>query len=237
MRVIPAIDMLGGRVVRLRQGDYDDVTAYGTSLNDQIRAWVEAGAGIVHVVDLDGARSGVPTTDIWEEAAQATVPVQIGGGIRTADQVVAAVSAGISRVMMGTAAVWDPTVLADVVDRVGPGAVVAAVDVADGRARGQGWLDEGKDLDSVVGTALSVGVERLLVTSVSRDGTLDGPDLALLAAVRHMAPDAQIVAAGGIASIDDVGALERIGIDEAVVGRALYEGGIDLSEILDRFGA
>ncbi|WP_420613535.1 HisA/HisF-related TIM barrel protein [Candidatus Spongiisocius sp.] len=235
MRIFPAIDVLDGGVVRLFQGDYGRVTRYGESIGGQLEAWKEAGAAWLHVIDLDGARTGKPDPSLWRQVAGRGVPVQLGGGIRSAEGAVAALGCGIDRVIMGTSAVWSPDVLASVIDRASPDRVVAAVDVRDGRAGGEGWLDEGRDFEQVVGGALDAGVSRFLVTAIARDGAMSGPDLELLAAVRRQAPDAELLAAGGIATMDDLRELAAKGIDGAVIGRALYEGGIDLAEALGEF--
>lgn len=235
MRIFPAIDVLDGGVVRLFQGDYGQVTRYGRSIGDQLEAWQEAGAGWLHVIDLDGARSARPDPSLWRQVAGRGVRVQFGGGIRSADDAVAALECGIDRVIMGTSAVWSPGVLASTIERASPDRVVAAVDVRDGRAGGQGWLDEGRDFEQVVDGALEAGVSRFLVTAIARDGAMSGPDLDLLEAVRRRALDAELMAAGGIATMDDLRELAARGIDGAVIGRALYEGGIHLSEALGEF--
>ena len=235
MRIFPAIDVLAGRVVRLFQGDYDQVTGYGESIGDQLEAWKEAGTAWVHVIDLDGARTGEPDPSLWRRVAGRGVAVQFGGGIRSAEDAVAALGCGIDRVIMGTSAVWSPGVLASTVERASADRVVAAVDVRDGRAGGQGWLDEGRDFEHVVESSLEAGVSTFVVTAIARDGALTGPDLGLLGAVRRLAPDAELMAAGGIATMDDLRELAAGGIDGAVIGRALYEGGIDLSEALAEF--
>lgn len=235
MRIFPAIDVLDGGVVRLFQGDYGQVTRYGKSIGDQLDAWKEAGAAWVHVIDLDGARTGKPDPSLWRQVAGREVAVQLGGGIRSADHAVAALGCGIDRVIMGTSAVWSPGVLASAIDRASPDRVVAAVDVRNGRAGGEGWLDEGREFEQVVEGALEVGVSTFLVTAIARDGAMTGPDLELLEAVRRQAPDAEMLAAGGIATMDDLRELAARGIDGAVIGRALYEGGIDLAEALGEF--
>lgn len=235
MRVIPAVDVLGGRVVRLFQGRYDAVTAYGPDPASQVRAWVDEGCDLVHVVDLDGARSGRPSQDLWDQVGTVGASVQLGGGIRSVESARHAGERGIERVMLGTSAVWEPEILADTVSALGPSRVVAAVDVRDGRATGAGWLDEGRPIDQVLGAVLEAGVVVLLVTAVARDGTMEGPDLELLTDVRRHAPGAEVMAAGGVTTIDDLAALADRGIDGAVVGRALYEGRLSLSEALERF--
>lgn len=232
MKIYPAIDMLEGKVVRLMKGDFAEVTTYGDSLADQALTWASAGARMIHIVDLDGARSGQPTEAVWAEAAAAAIPSQVGGGVRTADDARRAIEAGITRVIMGTAAVWNPAVLRDAIELCGADGVVAAMDVSDGRARGEGWLDEGRELGEAVAGVLDAGVTTLLVTAVARDGTLAGPDVELLADVRRLAPDAELISAGGIGTVVHLETLASAGVDGAVIGRALYDGSIDVAEAL-----
>lgn len=236
MQIYPAIDVLGGKVVRLFQGDYSAATTYGDSVEDQLSAWMEAGARWVHVIDLDGARSGEPDPGLWSAVAGRGVSVQVGGGIRTVEDVSSALESGVTRVIMGTSAVWSPSILEEAIDRSDPSRVIAAIDVRDGRAGGAGWLDEGREFRQVVEGALDAGVTGFLVTAIHRDGTLSGPDLGLLQKVRISAPDAEIMAAGGIARMDDLRSLAAAGVDGAVIGRALYEGTIDLAEALASYG-
>ncbi|MCY4368060.1 MAG: 1-(5-phosphoribosyl)-5-[(5-phosphoribosylamino)methylideneamino] imidazole-4-carboxamide isomerase [bacterium] len=236
MELYPAIDVLDRKVVRLLHGDFGASTTYGHSVGDQLAAWRQAGARWVHVIDLDGARTGSPDTGLWRKVVGRGVSVQLGGGIRGVGDVEAALARGVTRVIMGTSAVWSPGVLAKAIARSSPDRVVAAVDVRDGRAGGAGWLDDGRDLVSVVEGVREVGVKTLLVTAISRDGAMTGPDLDLLDRVRGLAPDAEILAAGGIASMGDLRLLASVGVDGAVIGRALYEGGIQLGEALDEFG-
>lgn len=232
MEIYPAIDVLGGKVVRLFQGDYGAPTTYGDSVEEQLSAWMEAGARWVHVIDLDGARSGEPDPGLWRKVTGHTVSVQVGGGIRSVDDVSAALGCGVTRVIMGTSAVWSPAILEEAIGCSGPGRVVAAIDVRDGRAGAAGWLDEGREFERVVAGALEAGVTTFLVTAIRRDGTLSGPDMDLLDKVRRAAPESEIMAAGGIARMEDLHSLATAGIDGAVIGRALYEGTIDLAEAL-----
>ena len=235
MEIYPAIDVMGGKVVRLLRGDYGASTTYGHSVGDQLSAWKQAGARWVHVIDLDGARTGNPDAGLWRKVAGQGVSVQLGGGIRGVSDVEAALACGVTRVIMGTSAVWSPAVLGDAIGRSSPDRVVAAIDVRDGRAGGEGWLDEGRDMAPVVEGVMEAGVEAFLVTAISRDGTMTGPDMELLDRVRGLAPDVEILAAGGIASMEDLRLLAAVGVDGAVIGRALYEGGIELGEALAEF--
>lgn len=224
MEIIPAVDVLDGAVVRLAKGDYDHVTVYDPDPVARALAFGAEGASLVHVVDLAGARDGTHDEALWARLADAGVAFQIGGGIRTAAIADAAIAAGASRVVVGTAAVWDPTARSDILAAVGPSRFVAALDVRNGHATGAGWLDEGRPLDVVAGELEAAGVVRALVTGIARDGMLSGPDLDVLAAVRRSAPDVALIGSGGVGSLDDLVALQAAGAEAAIVGRAIYEG-------------
>lgn len=224
IQIIPAVDVLEGRVVRLLEGDYERSTSYAADPVEAAQRWVEDGAPLVHVVDLDGARRGATDLDLWTRLGEAGVPFQAGGGVRSAQAAAAVLDAGAQRVVMGTVAVHRPEILADV------GAdVVAAVDVRDGRATGEGWREEGRSLATVLDGLAAVGVERLLVTGIARDGTMRGPDTGL---TREVIGDGRfsVIASGGVGSLTDLAPLARMGCEGVVVGRALYEGRFTLRE-------
>jgi len=227
MQVIPAVDVLGGRVVRLREGDYTEVTDYGSDPVAVARRWMSQGAQLVHVVDLEAARGGGPDRSLWRHLSSAGIRYQIGGGLRSPTLARAALAAGAERVVMGTAAVWEPDLVAQVGD---PERVVAAVDVRGGKARGVGWTDEGRDLSVVLRQLETVGVRRLLVTGIDRDGTMHGPDLALLRRVREEAPGLAVIASGGVGTLDDIAAVAALGCEAVIVGKALYEARFELAE-------
>jgi phosphoribosylformimino-5-aminoimidazole carboxamide ribotide isomerase len=226
LQIIPAVDVLEGRAVRLLRGDYDQVTVYADDPVEQALVWHSQGAELVHVVDLDGARSGDPDLGLWRRLAGAGVPFQVGGGVRTAALARAALAAGAARVVMGTAAVWSPDVLVEVGD---PARVIAAVDVRERSATGGGWTDEGRDLEAVLDDLARYRIERLLVTGIGRDGTMAGPDVELLSEVTQDGRFA-VLASGGVGDLDDLGAVAGIGCEGVIVGRALYEGRFTLAE-------
>ena len=232
MLVIPAVDVLDGAVVRLFQGDYDDVTIYDDQPAIVASRWVARGASIVHVVDLEGARSGTPSPRMWRDFGDAGTPFQVGGGIRDAASAELAIRSGASRVVIGSAAVHDTAALAAIVEAVGDGAVVAAIDVRAGRAVGSGWLDGGVTLPVVVERVVGAGVGTALVTGIERDGALDGPNTEILETVREIAPDLSLIASGGVGSLDDLAMLRDNGYEAAIVGRALYEKRFSLEEAI-----
>jgi phosphoribosylformimino-5-aminoimidazole carboxamide ribotide isomerase len=225
--VIPAIDVLDGRCVRLLEGQRDEVTIEGGDPGAAAEQFAAAGAARLHVVDLDGAFSGRPTPGLVERVAAAGVPVQVGGGLRDQDAIQAALDAGASRAIVGTAALTDVESLADRFREQ----LVVAVDAKDGRVVAEGWLSE----SNVTARELAVrcagaGVRRLLVTSTRRDGTLAGPDTELLSEVHEAG--LPVLAAGGIASLDDLVALRDLGCEGAVVGSALWSGRFSLGQAL-----
>ncbi len=230
--MLPAIDVLDGRCVRLAGGDPGRVTIEGGDPVEAARRFADEGAEFLHLVDLDGAFSGSPTAGLVERivAAAGDVPVQAGGGYRTLDAIDAALAAGAARVMVGTAAL-SPTFLAAAAPRFGERLVVA-IDARDGAVVADGWTSASSlsavELAEACGQA---GVARLLVTSTSRDGSLAGPDLELLAAVIE-ASGLPVLAAGGIASLSDLEDLSALGCEGAILGSALWSGRVTLADAL-----
>jgi phosphoribosylformimino-5-aminoimidazole carboxamide ribotide isomerase len=224
MQVIPAIDLLGREAVRLEQGDYARVTAYGEPAEFAAR-FAAAGARWIHVVDLDGARAGLIRPVVVAALVHASSPasVQASGGVRSVADAETLVRAGASRVVVGTAA-W--TLLDELVPALGERLVIA-LDVRDGVVRTRGWTESALEVDEAIDRCVTAGVQRLLCTAIDRDGTLAGPDIELVRRVveRSALP---VLAAGGIRSEADIDALERAGAEGAIVGRALLEGRLAL---------
>jgi phosphoribosylformimino-5-aminoimidazole carboxamide ribotide isomerase len=225
--VIPAIDVLEGRCVRLLVGRREQVTIEGGEPDEAAKRFAEEGATRLHLVDLDGAFTGRPTPGLVEQVAAAGAPVQAGGGLRDADTVQAALEAGASRAIVGTAALVDVEPLAA---RFGEQLVVA-VDARDGMVVADGWTSETAiAAPELARRCADAGVRRLLVTSTRRDGSLAGPDVGLLDDV--LAAGVPVLAAGGIASLEDLLALRELGCEGAVVGSALWAGRFTLHEAL-----
>jgi phosphoribosylformimino-5-aminoimidazole carboxamide ribotide isomerase len=232
--VYPAIDLLEGACVRLYQGDYDAVTRFSDDPIDVASRFAAEGAEALHVVDLEGARSGTPIhADVVLSIAKSTgLPVQVGGGIRSRDHAEAYLGGGVHRVIIGTAAVETPEWLPEMLDRYGTDRVAAAVDVRDGEVVTEGWLTgSGRSLGSVTAALRTAGFETLLYTDTRRDGTLTSVDVE--GSRRLTAEGFRVVAAGGIGSTADIRALAAAGADGAVVGSALYRGRMSLSEALE----
>ncbi len=222
IEVIPAVDVLGTGAVRLRQGDYGDVVERPGDPVALARSFAAAGAGRIHLVDLDGARSGRVRPELVREVAAVVAParVQASGGIRTAADADALLAAGADRVVVGTAAFPDPGPWAAALGE----RLVVALDVRHGLIRTAGWTEAGLPLADALARCREAGVGRLLCTAIDRDGTLAGPDLALVETVAQAG--AAVLAAGGIRSPGDVAALARAGAEAAVVGRALLAGDV-----------
>ncbi len=229
LEVIPAVDVLEGRAVRLREGRREAVTIEGGDPVELARRFAAEGATRLHVIDLDGAFSGSPSAGLLERLADVGLPVQVGGGYRTVAAVTAAIAAGADRVLVGTAAL-SPSFLSDVV-AAARARLVVAIDVTAGKVAVEGWTE----MTDITPPALArrcaaAGVHRVLVTSTARDGSLAGPDTSLLASVLPVG--LPVLAAGGIASLDDLRTLEELGCEGAVVGSALLAGRFTLAEAL-----
>jgi phosphoribosylformimino-5-aminoimidazole carboxamide ribotide isomerase len=217
MQLIPAIDLLGDDAVRLEQGDYDRVI-FRQPLDEFVRRVVATSPPLIHVVDLQGARDGALRADIVQRcvAVAGGIPVQVSGGIRSLDGARAALDAGASRVIVGTALWGDPGALAQYVDALGV-QLVAAIDVRDGQLAVRGWQSTtGVSVNDALGACLRAGVSRLHVTAIARDGMMQGPDLDLYTQV--CASGLPVVAAGGVRDDNDVARLSEIGCEAAIMG-------------------
>ena len=237
MELIPAIDLLGGRVVRLSKGAYDAVTEYGHDPLTVARGFEAAGAPRIHIVDLDAAREGraMQAQVISSIVAAVDVPCQVAGGIRDADAVAAGLRAGADRLVLGSALISSPLLAKTLTERYGPDRIVSALDVRDGQALGDGWVEgaRGAEVIELAQSLAERGVRWFAVTAIARDGQMSGPDHELLEAVRGAVPGASIIASGGISSLTDIRELAARGFDAAITGRALYEGAFTLAEGLE----
>ncbi len=232
MEVIPALDVRGGRCVRLLRGDYDHETVYSEDPVEVAREHARAGARRLHLVDLDAARGGGDNRALIEQVLRRSgLAVQVAGGIRTAVAAARWLAAGAQRVVMGTAAVTEPEVL-EAAAAANPGQVLAALDLRQGRPAIKGWTEA----EPVALDRLLAGWERLplggvVLTVVDRDGTLEGPDLEALLAARSLTRQ-PLTYSGGVGSLDDLRRLAGAGAAAVLLGRALYEGRIRLQEAL-----
>jgi phosphoribosyl isomerase A len=230
--VMPAIDVLGGRCVRLERGDPDRATEYEGDPVEVALRFEAAGGSMLHVVDLDAALGVGSNRGTVEAICRAvSIPVQVGGGLRTTGAVGEALNAGARRAVLGTAAVIDPAFVSAVVSRHGD-RIVGAVDVRGGRAMLRGWREVGPPVEDLVPALDGAGCPRYLVTSVQADGMLEGPDLGLYARILTLT-ERPVLASGGIRSSEDLDGLAALGLEGAVVGKALYEGALPLSVIAE----
>lgn len=234
MLILPAIDMIEGKAVRLYQGDYQRMTVYNDDPLAVARDFEAAGAAWVHMVDLDGAKGGgTPNLETVRRVAQNTaLRVELGGGVRSMETIERYLDAGVSRVILGTAAVTEPGFAASAARRFGQ-KIAVGVDLKDGRAAIRGWTEtaEGDALE-FCREMQSAGVSTLICTDVSKDGAMEGANVALY---RRLSEQLQmnIIASGGVSSIEDVKALRALGLYGAIIGKAYYTGAIDLKEAIE----
>lgn len=237
MIIIPAVDMIGGAPVRLYQGDYAKKEIVADSVMETLQSFADAGAGYVHMVDLDGARSGRRENAglIVEAVKQLSVPVEAGGGIRTFEDIAFYIEHGVSRVILGTAAVEDEELLKKALNCYGE-KIAVGMDCRDGYVQTAGWLQASSChyLD-FAGKMESLGVRNLIFTDISRDGTLSGPNFRMLKELKeHTGCD--ITASGGVHDLEDVRRLAELGLYAAIIGKALYTGDIDLKAAIAAAG-
>jgi len=238
LEVIPSIDLRGGRVVRLYQGDYDRETAYSDDPVAVALRWENAGAPRIHVVDLDGAATGLPVNlaIVEEIVSRVALPVQVGGGIRDMVTAERLLSTGVQRVVFGTAAIRDPALVRDACCKLGAEHIVVGIDARDGRVAVQGWTESSDATAADLANSMTVaGVARFIYTDIGVDGTLAGPNLQAVVDLMK-AVGKPIISAGGIGSLADLEQLAQVGVEGAILGSALYRGTVDLSEAVRRFG-
>lgn len=233
MLIFPAIDLVGGKAVRLYKGDYRQMTVYDDDPLQRARLFEAAGATHIHMVDLEGAKDGgTPNFDSVKKVAENTgLFVEIGGGIRDMDTVRRYLDAGVKRVILGTAAISDEAFARDAIDAFGP-AVAIGADVKDGEVAIRGWLElSGMTLDAFCEKYQAMGVETLICTDISRDGAMQGTNRALYAELQRRYR-MNIVASGGVSTLEDVRALAALGLYGAIIGKACYTGAIDLEQAI-----
>ena len=234
MNIIPAIDLYGGKAVRLVKGDYARVTVYSDSPVEVAKQFEAAGAKYLHLVDLDGAKDGTTANfDTIKQIVENTgLSVDVGGGIRDMGRVEKYVDIGVDRVIIGTAAVTDPEFLREAVKRFGD-KIVVGVDIKDGYVAIKGWTEVSElTLSDLCRTLSDIGVSMVICTDISKDGMMSGTNLDLY---RSMAAelDLNIIASGGVSSYDDISALARMRIFGAIVGKAIYTGAVELTRAIE----
>ncbi len=235
MEIIPAIDLRNGKCVRLYQGDYEKETVFSDDPVATALRWQFEGARRLHLVDLDGAAEGEPRNldAIGKIVAAVGIPVQVGGGIRTIETIEQLAGSGVERVILGTAAVEDPDLVEQACRRFGE-RIIIGIDARDGVVATRGWLEQSSAMASdLASKMIALGAGRFIYTDIGRDGTLSGPNVGAVGEFlsRVTVP---VIAAGGIGSVDHLVNLAALGIEGAIVGRAIYTGDVDLREALNR---
>jgi phosphoribosylformimino-5-aminoimidazole carboxamide ribotide isomerase len=228
--ILPAIDLRGGQCVRLQQGDYSQETVFGDDPAAMARRWVEQGATYLHVVDLDGARAGRPVNgdSIRRIVAAAGVPCQLGGGLRREADLTEALGWGVKRVILGTRALEDPAWCAAMC-RAFPGQVMLGIDARAGRVATDGWLnDSTTSALELARQCAAWPLAGIIYTDIARDGMMAGPNVEATAELARAVPGVAVVASGGVTTLDDIARLARAGLAGCIIGRALYEGRLEL---------
>lgn len=232
--IFPAIDLRNGQSVRLYQGDYNKETVINSDPISQAQQIQAAGLTHLHLVDLDGAKSGKPINlDIITALRRNTqLFIELGGGIRSLAQIKQYLSLGINRVIIGSAALTHPELVTEAVAQFGAESIVVGVDGRQEQVATDGWLTASSTTFSEIIQAMqAVGVINFIVTDIERDGTLSGPNIALLSRLQQKFPETNIIASGGISTITDIEDLQTAGIKDIIVGRALYDGNVTLSAL------
>lgn len=237
MQLYPAIDMKGGKCVRLTQGHFDKVKVYGDSPADMARLWAGQGASYLHLVDLDGALAGHSVNEgaIRAIVEQVDVPVELGGGLRSAEAVQYMLNLGVSRCIIGTKAAERPEFIRELVEQFGPERIVAGVDARDGMVAVDGWGRT--SAVTAVDLCLKMkeyGVQHVVYTDISRDGMLNGPNVAYTKMLAEKT-GLNVIASGGVSCMEDLDLLFGSGISGVVIGKALYEGKVSLEEAVKKF--
>jgi phosphoribosylformimino-5-aminoimidazole carboxamide ribotide isomerase len=235
MKTIPAIDLLNGQAVRLHKGSYDEVTVYDKSPLNQARKFKEAGFGHIHVVDLNGAKEGkfVNLPHIQEIIEELNISVQTGGGIRTFEDVEMLLNAGLSKVICSSMAIKNEPDWLKALE-VYPEHMILGMDLKDGKIAYSGWLETAEEsLESFLTRMIDNGLQEVLCTDISKDGTLTGPNFGLYEDLHKNFPQVQLIASGGVSSLEDLQTLNEANIDAVVIGKAYYEGHISLKEIAE----
>lgn len=234
--IFPAIDLKAGQSVRLYQGDYNQTTLINTDPVVQAQQITAAGLRQLHLVDLDGAKSGRPENMATVAAIRAAFNgiLELGGGIRSYDLAQRYLKLGVDRLILGSAALTNPALVQQLLADFGGDRIVIGVDGQNGQVAINGWLEQSHTkMSQLIATMMASGAEHFIVTDVARDGTMTGPNVALLAQLQAKLPNANLVASGGIRNLNDVQTLQTMGIKDVIIGKALYEGTVTLTELAE----
>lgn len=237
MKLYPAIDLKDGKCVRLLQGDYNEVTVYGENPGEMAKKWERLGGDFLHIVDLDGAKAGkeINGEAIRQIVEAINIPIELGGGIRSIEDISLQLSRGVNRVILGSAAIKNRALVKEALDTFGPDKIVVGVDAKGGMVAVEGWLEVTDTSALTFCQELEkMGVQTVIYTDIAKDGMMQGPNIEeteKLVKETHL----DIVASGGVSSIEDLKALEKIGVYGAIIGKAIYTGAIDLEEAAKLF--
>ncbi len=234
MELIPAIDLIDGRCVRLTQGDYDIKKVYEQNPVDMAKMYADCGVRRLHVVDLDGAKAKEPCNlRVLEQLATNTnLDIEWGGGIKSTDALCAALNAGANRVICGSVAVDNRELFADWLQNYGAGHVILGADVRGRNVATHGWLKESQvSIDEIIGWFLPFGLKQLICTDISKDGMLQGPNFPLYVELKDNFPTVDTTLSGGISSMDDIRKAHELGLHSVIIGKAIYEGRITLKDL------
>mgnify|MGYP001612970151 FL=1 len=234
MLILPAIDIYNGKCVRLRQGNFEAQTLYSESPTQVAQSFLEDGLSHLHVVDLEGAQAGQLRN--WKVILSILllkgIHVQVGGGIRSADDARRLLDAGAARIIVGSLAIQAPTVIEEWISEFGTDRIVVAMDICDGVIAYKGWLEKAYlSPTTFINKMQTLGLKSYLCTDIRRDGMLQGPNVELYAKLRMEFPTIELIASGGVSSIDDLQRLDRVGCSGAIVGKAIYEGRVEIAEL------
>ncbi len=237
MQLYPAIDLKDGQCVRLKQGEFKEITVYSQKPEEVAALWQSQGATFLHLVDLDGALAGRSVNEkvIKKIADTVSMPIEIGGGIRSEEAIESMLSLGVARVIIGTKAVENPEFIRDMVKKFGQDRIVAGVDAKDGMVAVEGWEKiSGITASELCNRMKEYGVRHIVYTDISRDGMLTGPNVEYTKKLTEET-GMDIIASGGMSSMEDLRQLYRAGVRGAIIGKALYEKRIDLKEAIEAF--
>ena len=235
IELIPAIDIINGQCVRLTKGDYQQKTVYSDSPAEVAKGFEQLGFKRLHVVDLDGAKSKHIVNDevLRRITTETKLTVDFGGGIKTDEDIRKAFDAGAKMVTVGSIAVQQPELCFEWLDKYGPERIILGADVRHGKISINGWKeDSDEDLLPFLRKYINAGIKNVLCTEISKDGTLAGPAIDLYKSVMRVYPELHLIASGGVSSLDDIKALDAAGIPAVVFGKAIYEGRIDLRQLI-----
>ncbi len=234
MQIIPAIDLRNDKAVRLVQGDYNRETVFDDDPAAVARSWQEQGGTRIHLVDLDGAREGrTGQAELAASIARAvSVPVQLGGGVRSMDDITALIDAGIDRVILGTVAVTNPELVREACERYGA-RIAVGLDARDGRVAVRGWTeDSGVETIELAQRLANDGVRRFIHTDISRDGAMQGVNVEAMQGFAEAVAPIPVIASGGVTTLDDIRALAATDVEAVIIGRALYTGDVSLPDAI-----